>query len=109
MTTSQKRPLIQINIFTPKPGMMDAFVAAQLQGLPSLGNAPGARGSQWYRANDDRNVVAVAYFDDEDALRRFTETAAFAKHRQRLLPLIEGTAPAFYTLIYTGAGSEQSS
>jgi heme-degrading monooxygenase HmoA len=100
MTTTTQGQLAHINIFTPRPGMIDEFVATQLKGLPALGDIPGLLGSRLYRATDDRNLIAVALFESEEAHRRFMETPAFKQHRQHLLPLLEGTSPGYYTLIY---------
>jgi quinol monooxygenase YgiN len=100
MTTPQKPQLVHINIFTPKPGMMDEFIAAQLEGLPALGDTSGSFGSRLYRAGDDSNAILVALFEDEEAHRRFMETEAFHRHRDRLRPLLESTTPAYYTLVY---------
>jgi quinol monooxygenase YgiN len=100
MTTQTRGPVALINVFTPKPGMMDAFIAAQLDGLPALGQIAGSLSSRLYRAADDRNAILIGFFEDEDAQRRFAESAAFQAHRQRLLPLLEGASPGFYTLVY---------
>jgi heme-degrading monooxygenase HmoA len=101
ITMSKSRnEFAQINVFTPKPGMMETFMQTQLDGLSGLGDIPGSRGSRLYRARDDRSAVMIAFWEDEAAQKRFTESAAFQQHRQALLPLIEGTAPGFFDLVY---------
>ena len=92
--------LAHINIFTPKPGLMEEFIALQLKGLPAL-SVPGSRGSRLYRAKDDRQAILIAYFENEAAHRRFMETPAFHQHRERLLPLLENTTPGYFTLAYS--------
>jgi quinol monooxygenase YgiN len=110
MPTQKPGQLAHINIFTPKPGMMDEFINAQLQGLPTLGDIPGSRGSLFYRARDDSHAILIGLFEDEASHRRFMETQAFQRHRERLMPLLEGTRPGFYTLTYFRDGaSEQES
>jgi heme-degrading monooxygenase HmoA len=101
MPTQKPGQLAHINIFTPKPGRMDDFINAQLQGLPTLGDIPGSQGSLFYRANDDSHAILIALFEDEASHRRFMETPAFHRHRERLMPLLEGTRPGFYTLTYS--------
>jgi quinol monooxygenase YgiN len=105
MTAHVQSQLAHINIFTPKAGMMEQFIAAQLEGVPALGEIPGARGSWLYRANDDGHAILIALFESEAAHRRFMETPAFQQHRDRLRPLLDGTAPGFYTLVYTRDGA----
>jgi len=107
MPTLQPGQLAHINIFTPKPGMMDDFINAQLQGLPTFGEIPGSRGSLFYRAKDDSHVILISLFEDEAAHRRFMDTPAFHHHRQRLMPLLEGTKPGYYTLTYSRDGAPE--
>jgi hypothetical protein len=77
--TTQQGPLAHINIFTPKPGMMDEFVTVQLQGLASLGDIAGSRGSRMFRANDNRHAILIALFVDEASHRRFMASPAFIR------------------------------
>jgi quinol monooxygenase YgiN len=93
--------LAHINIFTPKPGTMEQFIASQIQGLPAFGEIPGSLGSWLYRANNDQHAILIALFESEAAHRRFMETPAFQQHRERLRPLLDGTAPGYYTLVYS--------
>ena len=99
-------PLAHINIFTPKPGLMDEFIAVQRQVLPTLA-VPGLRGSQLYRAKDDQRAILVAFFEDEAAHRRFMESPDFQRHRERLLPLLENTTPGYFTLVYSRDSAPQ--
>lgn len=98
MTTFQ-HPFAHINVFTPKPGMMETFIQTQLAGLPSLGDIPGSKGSRLYRAQDDKAAILIAFFESKEAHARFSESPAFLQHRQNLLPLLEGTSPGYYTLV----------
>ena len=99
MQNPQKGQLAHINVFTPKPGMLDEFIATQLDGASTLGEIPGFRGSRLYRATDGSHAIQIAYFDDEGAHRRFMQTPEFQRQRQKLLPLLEGANPGFYTLV----------
>ncbi|HET7086053.1 MAG TPA: antibiotic biosynthesis monooxygenase family protein [Rhizomicrobium sp.] len=92
--------LAHINIFTPKPGLMEEFIAVQLKGLPAL-TVPGSQGSRLYRAKDDKRAILIAFFEDEAAHRKFLETPAFQRHRERLLPLLENATPGYFTLAYS--------
>ena len=98
--------LAHINIFTPKPGSMDEFIAVQLQALPALA-VPGSSGSRLYRAKDGRRAILIAFFTDEAAHRRFMEAPAFQRHRERLLPLLEDTTPGYFTLVYSRDNGSQ--
>jgi quinol monooxygenase YgiN len=106
MTKLKPSQLAHINVFTPKPGLMDEFMAVQLRGLPGLADVAGSRGSWLFRACDDGDVILVALFDDEASHKRFMQTPAFQEHRERLLPLLQRTGPAYYTLAYVGRGAD---
>ncbi len=88
-----------INIFTPKPGMMETFIQTQLSGLSTLGDIPGSRGSRLYRAADDKAAILIGFFESEEAHARFSESPAFLLHREKLRPLLEGVSPGYYTLV----------
>jgi quinol monooxygenase YgiN len=105
MTTQAQPRLAHINIFTPKPGMMEQFIVAQLEGIPALGEIPGSLGSWFYRANDDQHAILIGIFESEASHRRFMETPAFQQHRERLRPLLDGAAPGYYTLVYSRDGA----
>ena len=106
MSTLKPSQLAHINVFTPKAGLMDEFMAVQLRGLPGLGPVSGSRGSWLFRAADDRDAILIALFDDEASHRRFMQSPAFQPHRERLLPLLQSTGPAYYTLAYVGQGAD---
>src|SRR5258708_12616027 len=97
MPTLQPGQLAHINIFTPKPGMMDDFINAQLQGLPTFGEIPGSRGSLFYRAKDDSHVILISLFEDEAAHRRFMDTPALHHHPHPLLQPLETPQPVYST------------
>ncbi|HEY4081177.1 MAG TPA: antibiotic biosynthesis monooxygenase family protein [Burkholderiaceae bacterium] len=98
MSTDQHE-FAHINIFTPKPGMMEAFIQTQIEGLPGLGDVPGLKGSRLYRASDDKAAIQLAFFESEEAHARFRASPAFLQHRDKLLPLLEGTSPGYYQLV----------
>lgn len=103
MTLRPEIPVTHINVFTPNPGMMDQFVAAQLDGLPKFGAIPGSRGSYFYCADDRSCAVLVTHWDNEAAHRRFMESESFARHRARLLPLIARSEGRYHRLLFTRA------
>ncbi len=71
-------PVVVINVFTPKPEALDAFLALQVAALPALrAGTTGARGS-----------------------RLISESPAFAAHRTKILPLLERAEPGRYQLVY---------
>jgi heme-degrading monooxygenase HmoA len=106
MSSLTSKPLIHINIFTPKPGRVDDFITSQLEGRPRLGTIRGLNTSRLYRAEDGSRVIVVAEFDSIEAHQEFQKDAAFQAERARLQPLLEGVQPAFYRLIYDRASGE---
>lgn len=106
MSLRQQAPVTHINVFTPHPGMMDAFVAAQLEGLPKFGTIPGSRGSSFYCAEDKSCAVLVTHWDDEAAHRSFIASDAFTRHREKLLPLIARSEGRYHRLLFTRAPAE---
>lgn len=91
---------VQINVFRPKPGQMDAFIETQLRRLPVLGAVPGLLASRLYRANDERDAVLVSTWEDEAAQSSFLHTSAFQEQRSALRPLLDSASPGSYTLVY---------
>ena len=99
MSDFASKPLFNINIFTPKPGRLDDFLAAQLDGLPRLGDIRGLTQSRTFRAEDGSRAILVSGFDSLEAFRDFQNGAAFQAERARLTPLLERAEPGFYRLV----------
>ena len=90
-----------VNVFTPKAGQLDAFVAVQKAGLPALrGKVPGLRGSRFYRALDERTALLLSVFESAEHFDQFRQSELFAAHRDKLTPLLERTDPHVYQLVY---------
>jgi hypothetical protein len=51
---------VVINVFTPKPNALDDFLALQIEALPAIRAAAGARGTRLLRAEDGSNAVMVS-------------------------------------------------
>ena len=102
------RTVTVLNIFTPKPGWLDAFVEVQRTSLPRLGrNIQGFRGSRLFRALDGTTAAMISVFDSPEDFKRWTASEAFVVHREKLATMIERTAPGVYELVYE-AGSIES-
>ena len=102
------RTVTVLNIFTPKPGWLDAFVEVQRTSLPRLGrNIQGFRGSRLFRALDGTTAAMISVFDSPEDFKRWTTSEAFVVHREKLSTMIERTAPGVYKLVYE-AGSIES-
>jgi heme-degrading monooxygenase HmoA len=100
MITERKR-FVLMNVFTPKAGKLDEFLALQTAALPTLTAAPrGARGGRLYRAEDGSKAVLLSVFDSAEDFQRFTSTEAFAAHRRKLFDLLERSEPTRYELVY---------
>ncbi len=71
--------VVLVNVFTPKAGQLDAFVAAQTAEYERLkGQVDGALGNRLVRALDGSKAVNVAYFESEakyGAIRQFVRVA----------------------------------
>jgi len=98
---TETKPVVVINVFTPKPGALDDFLAVQIAALPGLrAGATGSRGSRLFRAEDDSKAVMVSVFDTADDFKRFTESAPIAAHRAKMLQYLERAEASHYQLVY---------
>ncbi len=98
---TETKPVVVINVFTPKPGALDDFLAVQIAALPGLrAGATGSRGSRLFRAEDDSKAVMVSVFDTADDFKRFTESAPIAAHRAKMLQFLERAEASDYQLVY---------
>ena len=94
-------PIQVINTFTIKAGMIDDFVAVQLEARELLfSRVAGLRGSRLHRALDGSTAVLIAVFDTVEDSERFQQSEMFAAHRERLRPFIDGASPGIYELAY---------
>jgi heme-degrading monooxygenase HmoA len=99
--SAETKPVVVINIFTPKPGALDDFLALQTAALPGLrAGATGSRGSRLFRAEDNGKAVMVSVFDTAEDFKRFTESAPLAAHRGKMLQLLERAEAGQYQLVY---------
>ena len=103
-----ERTVTVLNIFTPKPGWLDAFVEVQRTSLPRLArNIQGFRGSRLFRALDGTTAAMISVFDSPEDFKRWTASESFAAHREKLSTMIERAAPGVYEVVYE-AGSIES-
>jgi heme-degrading monooxygenase HmoA len=100
MSYLASKALFHINTFTPKPGRIDDFIAAQRDAVTRLGSVPGLNSSRVYRAEDGSRAIVVAGFDSIEAYQEFQSGAVFQAERARLQSLLDGVQPAFYRLVY---------
>ena len=99
--SAETKPVVVINIFTPKPGALDDFLALQTAALPGLrAGATGSRGSRLFRAEDSGKAVMVSVFDTAEDFKRFSESAPFAAHRAKMLQFLERADAGRYQLVY---------
>ena len=99
--SAETKPVVVINIFTPRPGALDDFLALQTAALPGLrAGATGSRGSRLFRAEDNGKAVMVSVFDTAEDFKRFTESAPLAAHRGKMLQLLERAEAGQYQLVY---------
>lgn len=102
------RVVTVLNVFTPKPGFLDAFVEVQRTALPGLArNIQGFRGSRLFRALDGTTAAMISVFDSPEDLKGWMASEPFAAHREKLSTMIDRTAPGVYEVVYE-AGSIES-
>lgn len=106
MNANPTGPIVVINVFTPKSGQMDAFVATQTEGLAQLRDLiPGWRGTRLYRALDDRTAAVVSTFSSAEEYQAWMASGLFDEHRKKVAPLIERAGPQLYSLVHEAGES----
>lgn len=95
--------VLLVNLFTPKPGMVDAFIAAQTGEYVRLkGQVEGWIGNRLGRAVDGSGqLVNVALFDSLENYNAWRESKLFAYHLDIIRPYVEKAAPGMYELLYS--------
>jgi heme-degrading monooxygenase HmoA len=91
-----------VNLFTPKPGMEQAFIDAQMgEYVRLLGKVEGWIGNRLGRAVDGNGQLAnVAMFDTMANYNAWRESALFVEHLDIIRPFIEKSAPGMYEVLY---------
>ena len=99
--SAETKPVVVINVFMPKPGALDDFLALQTAALPGLrAGATGSRGSRLFRAEDSSKAVMVSVFETARDFQRFTESAPLAAHRAKMLQFLDRAEAGQYQLVY---------
>jgi heme-degrading monooxygenase HmoA len=100
-------PIAVLNVFTLKPGWLDAFVELQRLALPGLARQiPGFRGSRLYRAVDGTTAAMISVFDTQEQFKRWTASEPFVAHREKISTMIERAAPGIYEVVYESGSIE---
>ena len=96
-------PVMLVNLFTPKPGMEQAFINAQTAEYVRLkSKVEGWRGNRLGRAVDGSGqLVNVALFDSIEAYNAWRDSALFAEHLEIIRPFVEKSAPGMYAVLYS--------
>ncbi len=93
--------VVLVNVFTPKPGQMDAFVAAQTGEYKRLlGKVAGWKGNRLHRALDGKLAVNYAVFDSLASYKAWRESELFAEHGAIIAPFVEKSEPGIYEMLY---------
>jgi heme-degrading monooxygenase HmoA len=95
--------VLLVNLFTPKAGMSDAFIAAQTGEYVRLkGKVKGWIGNRLGRAVDGSGqLVNVALFDTMENYNAWRSSQLFADHVEIIRPFVEKSAPGMYELLYS--------
>lgn len=93
--------VILVNVFTPLPGMTDAFVQAQTaEYLRLKGLVKGALGNRLLRSLDGKRAVNIAYFESVELYDAWISSDLFAEHLSRIRHLVEKVEPALFDVAY---------
>lgn len=90
--SEHRGPVVLVNTFFPKAGMLDAFVSLQIEEARRLADdahAHGWRGNRIHRALDGTTAAIVTAFDSARDQERWAETPMFRDHLARMSPLLE--------------------
>jgi heme-degrading monooxygenase HmoA len=95
--------VLLVNLFTPKPGMLDDFIAAQTGEYTRLeGQIKGWIGNRLGRTVDGSGqLVNVALFDSIENYNAWRDSKLFADHLDIIRPFVEKSAPGMYELLYS--------
>jgi heme-degrading monooxygenase HmoA len=95
--------VLLVNLFTPKPGMVDDFIAAQTGEYVRLkGLVDGWIGNRLGRAVDGSGqLVNIALFDNMENYHAWRNSQLFADHLDIIRPFVERSAPGMYELLYS--------
>lgn len=94
--------VLLVNLFTPKPGQEEAFIAAQTSEYVRLrGMVEGWIGNRLGRSVDGGQLVNVALFDTLANYNAWRESQLFADHLEIIRPYVERSAPGMYELLYS--------
>jgi heme-degrading monooxygenase HmoA len=95
--------VLLVNLFTPKTGMVDDFIAAQTGEYVRLkGLVKGWLGNRLGRSVDGSGqLVNVALFDSMENYNAWRESKLFADHLDVIRPFVERSAPGMYELLYS--------
>jgi len=100
--SSMSGQVMLVNLFTPKDGMTEAFVAAQTaEYLRLMGKVTGWIGNRLGRAVDGSQVVNVAVFDSMANYNAWRDSQLFADHVEIIRPFVAQSAPGMYEILYS--------
>lgn len=103
MTVEALAPVMLVVLIFPKPGRLERFLEAQLEGVRRITierEFPGWRGNRLSRGLDGQTVVMVSMFNSLEAHRRFTQQREFAEHLERIAPMLERTEARFGAVMF---------
>ncbi|MCI0533925.1 MAG: antibiotic biosynthesis monooxygenase [Verrucomicrobiales bacterium] len=99
-------PVVLVNVFTPKAGKLDEFIAVQTgEYRRLLGKVAGWRGNRLHRSLDGKTAVNYAVFESLSAYKAWRGSDLFAEHLKVIEPLVERSEPGLYSAPLYEAGS----
>ncbi len=101
LSGSHQGEVVLVNVFTPKPGQMDAFVAAQTGEYKRLlGKVAGWKGNRLHRSLDGKLAVNYAVFESLETYKAWRESELFREHGEIIKPFVEKSEPGIYEVLY---------
>ena len=95
-------PIMLVNVFTPVPGRMNDFIAAQTDEYRRLmGTVEGWIGNRLGLSLDGDKAVNVAIFDSLLSYRKWRDSDAFVAHLDRIQPFVAESAPGIFRTVYS--------
>ncbi len=101
LTGEQDGPVVLVNTFTAKPGMLPCFVSVQTSEYKRLlGRVEGWRGNRLHVSLDGTSAVNYALFDSLQAYKDWRASALFVEHVAMISPYVERSEPHIFRPLY---------
>ncbi len=95
------KPVVLINVFTVKPGKLNAFIELQTSAIQLFSHRiSGWRGSRLHKGLGGNTAVMMTVFDTVEHHKAWIASEQFEQHRVKVLQLVEKVEPAYYEVAH---------